>query len=198
MVLRKWIGIFLLLFSFLSMGQSLSFKLQHATLKSPIVNAGVNVLETDYWTVSDENGFCVIPTGANSRLTISIQHIGMQRFVQPYSVKELNDSVVVIYLLPQTYNVSELNVNAQRSSNISSATLIDNTAKEHIQAISLADVLQLLPGSLLSNPDLSQKQNLSIREVKSDYNSSLGTALIIDGTPVNSDGDFQTYLLLGC
>ena len=57
----------------------------------------------------------------------------------------------------------------------------------------LGDVMQLLPGNLIDNPDLSEKQAISIREVGNEPNSSMGTAIIVDGMPVNNDANYQVY-----
>jgi hypothetical protein len=52
-------------------------------------------------------------------------------------------------------------------------------------------VLQLIPGNLSENPNLANPSRISIREVGTDANSALGTAVIVDGIPLSNDGNMQ-------
>ncbi|MCG8638931.1 MAG: TonB-dependent receptor plug domain-containing protein, partial [Desulfobacterales bacterium] len=94
-------------------------------------------------------------------------------------------------MAPTSFDMKEVVIVAQRGKNINTSTTLGNAAIEHVQPTSLGDILQLLPGNLALNPDLSRPQQLAIREIGSDINSALGTAVIIDGAPISNDGNLQ-------
>jgi len=72
-----------------------------------------------------------------------------------------------------------------------STSVIGQEAIRHIQPKSLADLLQLVPGNLTANPDLSSLAQAQIRETDSDANNALGTAIVVDGTPLSNDANLQ-------
>lgn len=93
--------------------------------------------------------------------------------------------------------IQEVVVTAQESKGLSTASVIGETAIQHIQPSSIADVLELLPGGKASDPVFSVPQSIHIREaenpVSSDYSTnSLGTQFLIDGVPVNTDANMQS------
>ncbi len=75
--------------------------------------------------------------------------------------------------------------------------MIEQSAIQHVQPTDLSDVMQLLPGQITQNPDLSKPKQLTIREIinedgyGADNMASLGTLLIVDGAPVSNDANMQ-------
>ena len=55
-----------------------------------------------------------------------------------------------------------------------------------MQASSLSDIMQLLPGATVSKPDLTSVSTLSLRG-----GASLGTAVIMDGAPISNNSNMQ-------
>ena len=72
-----------------------------------------------------------------------------------------------------------------------SASTIGEEAIRHIQPKSLADVLQLVPGNLTVNPTINTIAQAQVREIGTDANNALGTAVIVDGTPLSNDANLQ-------
>lgn len=72
-----------------------------------------------------------------------------------------------------------------------SSSVINEDAIRHIQPKSLDDMLQLLPGSLAKNPNLNAIGQAAVREISSDANNAMGTAIILDGAPLSNDGNMQ-------
>ena len=80
-----------------------------------------------------------------------------------------------------------------------SKSVIDQDAIRHIQPKSIGDLLQLVPGNLTENPNLNQLSQAHIREIESssnniisyNANNTLGTAVIVDGTPLSNDGNME-------
>ncbi len=72
------------------------------------------------------------------------------------------------------------------------SSTISRQAMDHLQATSLSDIMQLLPGGVIANPDLSKSSGFTLRTVvdpgddmkEADDNvkmNSLGTAIFMDG-----------------
>jgi hypothetical protein len=83
-----------------------------------------------------------------------------------------------------------------RSGGPGSRSTIDRSAVEHLQASSLADVLQLLPGQVADNPGLSTARQSLLRQVPTTTEAAranaLGTSLVMDGAPISNNANLQT------
>lgn len=90
-----------------------------------------------------------------------------------------------------TLALEDVVVTASRS-DVGSSVTINEEAILHVQAKSLEDILQLLPGGLTQNPSLNNLGQVSLREVDDDDNNSLGAAVIVDGAQLSNDANLQT------
>lgn len=100
-------------------------------------------------------------------------------------------------------NLSEVIVTAQESKGVVTTSKIDRAAMDFLQPTSLADLMELLPGGISKDPDLSSANTLGLRETGTfdaqgnaitDNNyaiSSLGTLFIVDGNPIGADANLQ-------
>jgi len=69
---------------------------------------------------------------------------------------------------------------------------------EHMQANSLADVLDMIPGNeKTGNLGLRYKQQINLRSFGTDRFSSFGTRVIIDDVPLTNNADLQTGVGVG-
>ncbi|WP_276483192.1 TonB-dependent receptor plug domain-containing protein [Paraflavitalea pollutisoli] len=87
-------------------------------------------------------------------------------------------------------------ITASESKGMTSASIIDRKAMQHLQPSSFTDLLELLPGGRAIDPNLTGINQIRLREVGISGNqydiSSLGTAFVIDGAPVNTTAALQT------
>lgn len=89
-------------------------------------------------------------------------------------------------------NLEEVRVTAQeKTTGEATSSLIESKAIEHLQATSLADVFQLVPGHLMENPSLTSVNRMAIRQIAVDNTGSLGTALYLNGAPVSNNANMQ-------
>lgn len=96
------------------------------------------------------------------------------------------------FLSPNTIQIEGVEVLGKKSNkNGSTATTINRTAIEHLQAASLQEVLQLVPGNPVNNPNFSSTSQAAIRQYGSDNLGSLGTAVIINGAVVSNNANLQ-------
>lgn len=89
-------------------------------------------------------------------------------------------------------------VTASENQTLSTSSTLKRTAIDHIQAFSLSDVMQLLPGGLTPEVNLLTPQYFRIRSSYSNDNAnSLGTGIWIDGTRISNNANLQLRLLDG-
>ena len=83
-------------------------------------------------------------------------------------------------------------VTASENRALATSSTLNRSAIEHIQAFSLADMMQLLPGGLTPEVNLLLPQYLRLRSsYSSDYTNSLGTGIWIDGTRISNNVNLQ-------
>lgn len=100
--------------------------------------------------------------------------------------------------------LQEVIVTARESRGLTSSSRIDRTAMEHLQPTSFTDLLELLPGNISQTPDMGKANTITLRETGTvtatgqktdtgdDYSiTSLGTAFVVDGAPINNDATLQ-------
>ncbi len=78
-----------------------------------------------------------------------------------------------------------------RQEQMGSKSLIGEDAIRHVQPKSLNDLLQLVPGNLIENPNLNNLGQAHIREIEDDDNNALGTLVVVDGTPLSNESNLQ-------
>jgi len=155
----------------------------------PVVYATISFDELTIGTSSGEKGEFMIRSVPAGTYTLTVRYIGYEEYSAPVTLTE--DVHLDIRLKQQSLGLQEVVVTAGNPAGEVTSSEIKSDAISHIQASSLLDVMQLVPGNLLANPDLSNVQKISIREVDSDANSTLGTSIIVDNIPMSNDGNMQ-------
>lgn len=99
-----------------------------------------------------------------------------------------------------TLTLQEVKVNPiqQHTKNSNSSIVFDEEAIERIQAFSLMDILNTIPGKTTSAPNIDAPQNITLRGNQGgnyDMNNSLGVAIIMDGVNLSNDANMQNRSL---
>ncbi|MBO4455465.1 MAG: TonB-dependent receptor plug domain-containing protein [Bacteroidales bacterium] len=95
-------------------------------------------------------------------------------------------------LTPSSFRLEEVHVVAEASkAGESTASLISRQAIDHSQTSSLRDIMALLPGATITNPDLSSAHSITLRSVSGSDMNSLGTAIIVDGAPMSNNANME-------
>ena len=166
-----------------------------ADSKEPILYANVAFTELGIGTSSNEKGEFIIKDVPVGSYTFMVTYIGYKEYTINITLEE--DVDLKIKLHQQSLGLKEVTVTAENSTSGATSSKIKSEAISHIQASSLKDVLQLIPGNISENPDLSKPGRISIREIEDDINSALGTAIIVDDIPVSNDGNLQSSVNSG-
>lgn len=159
----------------------------------PVSFASIYIQEADSWTSSDELGFFFVKLFNIPFFTIEVQCLGFETYSKRFESSLLSKSNFEINMIPISYDMDEITVLAQNDTGIGTSSIIGNAAIEHVQPTSLADVMQLLPGNISTNPDLRSVQRIPIREIGTDDNSAMGTVIMVDGAPLSNDANLQTF-----
>lgn len=100
--------------------------------------------------------------------------------------------------------LDEVVVTAKEKVSPSTTSRIVRSAIAHLQPTSFTDLLELLPGNISRDPDMSSVNSITLRETgtldaqgnrysSSDYAiTSLGTLFMVDGAPINTDAGLQS------
>jgi len=101
-----------------------------------------------------------------------------------------------IQLKEENLTLDDVVVTATVGNSLNSSSRIDKTAIEHVQASSLAGIMQLVPGNVTVNPKLTSANSVTIRTIGSiaegtggdlNGNNERGVGLLINGSKVSSD-----------
>jgi outer membrane receptor for ferrienterochelin and colicin len=158
----------------------------------PIAMATVQVKELGVSTMTDERGHYIFKDLIAGKSTISVQFLTMVGKEKELHLTANNTYQADFDLDENILALKEVEVVASESkSGGATASIISQKAIEHLQATSLADVLQLLPGGLATNPDFSNVNRTAIRQINANNMGSLGTAVLINGAPVSNNANLQ-------
>jgi len=182
----------ILLLSIVSRGQSFSISGQVLSpSKEPIFYALVNIKGTNIYTSAGTNGEfkLLVPKGSH---TISISMMGYVTFEQELVVtKPMTNLVYTLVESSLKIEGVEVVAKASTSKQGSSTYSIGTDAIKQVQAVSLTDILALLPGGKFTPQKLTSVSQIDLRTAEPSAVNSFGTAVILDGTPLSNDGNLQ-------
>ena len=155
--------------------------------KEPIIMATVQLQPTGILAVTDADGHATIKNVEAGTYTVNISYVGYQPVSTAVRISKHTN--LSFKMEPTTLALQEVNVVAkQNASGAATSSIIGRQAIDHLQASSLADVLQLIPGHLMTNTDLTQQTNLQIRTLSNNNTAAFGSTVILDGMPVSNNG----------
>ena len=166
-------------------------------LNKPMAYATIKLVEADKITYSNNAGNFSFSLDAERYpfVNITVSIIGMVTLDTVMTVENYSKPFK-FYMKSLNLNLNEVQINSQRKQNASSnsSILFDRQAIEQLQAFSLTDILNNLPGKLYSPLDLQGAKNLTLRQNatgNASLNNSLGTAIIIDGAVQSNNANMQ-------
>lgn len=175
--------------------------LEHGTIGTPVDYAMVSLDPSGVYTTTDSKGAFSFERVAPGKTTIKIQFVGMEAIdttvnILPGTVHRFEFSMKIA-----DFRLDEVVVIAtQNKAGQATASNISRQAIDHMQASTLSDVLQLLPGQAMTNPSSSSANILTLRSLNPTsgnssavtQSNSLGTAVIIDGAQLSNNANMQT------
>ena len=195
----KKIAVFFFIFCALStalFGQSKSGSISgtvHCTDGDHAIDfANVVLPRSNQYTLTDKDGAFSIQNVPVGQAHITITFFGMEQLDTLVNVQAGKNVHLKLRMNPTSFHIDNVTVIAtQNKAGSSTASNISRQAMDHLQTSSLKDVMALLPGVSISNPNLSSAQSISIRSNNGFAGNSLGTAVIVDGAPMSNNANLQ-------
>ena len=158
--------------------------------KVPVDYAVVLLKPAGVYATTDQNGDYRLTGIDPGTYELNIQLIGYETLDTTITVRgDLRRDFV---LTQSSFRLEEVHVVAEASkAGESTASLISRQAIDHSQTSSLRDIMQLLPGASITNPDLSSAHSINLRSVDGSDMNSLGTAIIVDGAPMSNNANME-------
>lgn len=157
-----------------------------------LVGVVVIIPELSLWGITDTEGDFVVKNVPQGEWQMEFRLVGYRTSVVSVTVP-IQHSLSVI-MQEESYELDDVTITARQGAGAGTASVIDRTAFEHQQTVSVADALQLLPGGVTDNPSLNKQKVLTLRETSSnDATSAMGTALVIDNAQFTNDANMQDF-----
>lgn len=169
----------------------ISGKIVEDGTREPLFMATVVVKELGLWSVTDERGEFKITNIPAGKYTVEFSNLGYETREMVLDIKKDLKGLNVL-MKTQSLALDEVVVTAKEGGEITSSSKISAQTIEHIQPSSLKDVMQLLPGNITENPNLTSVNTLSIRDIGNNTANAVGTALIVDGASISNDANRQS------
>ena len=188
------VSFLLLLTPLIALAQEKGFSLQltvtEAGTKEPVVMGTVELLPSGAIATTDGEGRAVLTNVPRGRYTLRVRYVGMETLERQVTVDK--DLKMPLQLVPTSLALKEVTVTArQRENGASTASVVGRQAIDHLQATSLADVMQLIPGQLMGNHDLTQQSNLQLRTLVNNNTAAFGSSIVVDGMPISNNGQLS-------
>lgn len=153
----------------------------------PVVMATCSLDPLGAVTVTDADGKASVGNVPAGVYRLKVSYVGYEEYVS--NVKVGSDLALAVQLTPTSLALQEVVVTArQNASGTSTSSKIGRQAIDHLQAASLADIMQLIPGQVIQNTDLTAQQNLQLRSLTNNVTSAFGSSIVVDGVPMSNNG----------
>lgn len=162
--------------------------------KQPLYYAVVYLEGTAIYSMTQEDGTYQLKNIVPGKYTLIVSILGYQTVKKKIDlqtiVKEQN-----FYLNEQSLALDEVVIYAEampQSKNGTSSYKINSEAIKQVQTMSVGDILQLLPGSEVSTPNLKKMSQVNLRNAGNYGNiNAFGTAIIVDGNQLSNDANMN-------
>lgn len=154
----------------------------------------MQLVQSGLWGISGKDGEVEIRNVPRLPVAYKVSMLGYKD-VEGEICLDRKDNVRIL-MEEESLSMREVVVVAQAGQGGESTTsIIGRQALDHLQATSLKDILQLLPGGVsMKNPSLTSPGQFKVRTLASDDNATFGAAIIINGMPVSTNANMNTGL----
>jgi len=165
----------------------------------PLPMAVCQLPQYDLSTVSDRNGTAVFSKLPAGKCRVVVRYLGFETYEQELEIR--GNAVLEIVMTETSLALEETTVVAKAIvDNPSTSYKIERQAIDHLQATSLSDVMELIPGQISFKRDLTDTGTgqLQIRTESYNGNNVWGAQVIVDGIPISSnatmdkEGEYNT------
>ncbi len=183
----RFIAIFILFTLVVLSQKNISGKVLSKETSTVLSGVFVRDTKTENWTITDKDGnfSLMIPYFQDIELNFSI--LGKKDINQ--TLKNGQNSIT-IYLEDNTLHLKEVMVTANKERKYSELTLGTN-AINNVQAFTLDDVLEQLPGQSTTSFNLNSYKNIVFRTANQSKVKAFGTSFVINDIPISNNENMQ-------
>ena len=158
----------------------------------PLPYAIVKVLNLELWAATDANGMFAIENVPQGPASIEVKTLGYVSRTVQFNLNR-NTDLKNIQLKEENLSIPGVEVTARKRSTIGTTTYsIDRATLDHSQALSLNDIMALLPGGQTINSTLTDDSRMALRSNTGEMgNAAFGTAVEIDGMRLNNNASMS-------
>ena len=153
----------------------------------PVPGASCQLTDYGIFAMADLDGNAVLEKVPRGKATLEVQMLGYEDFKQTFVFQ--SDSTFTVKIKESSLVLDQVVVTATASAaGSSTSSNIGRMAIDHLQATSLKDIMQLIPGQLMTSSDMTSEEKLTIRTLNaSTANNAFGTSIMIDGVPMSDN-----------
>ncbi|MEN6570139.1 MAG: TonB-dependent receptor plug domain-containing protein [Rikenellaceae bacterium] len=167
------------------------FKIVDSLTNEPLIGATCNLKNYSIYGTADIDGNVFLKNVPTGDAQIDIQMLGYEP--KTISMKIITPVEMKIALLPTSLELDEIMVVAKASTaGTSTSSIIGRQAIDHLQATSLKDIMQLIPGQLVTGvTDMTSASKITIRTLNTSSNNAFGTSIVVDGIPISDNATLR-------
>ena len=156
--------------------------------REPVVMGTVLLQPVGLGGLTDVQGKVSLTGVPNGEYSLQVSYVGFQTRHINLRVNG-KDLQMRVELEEASLSLREVSVTARQNvSGSSTSSIIGRQAIDHLQATSLADIMQLVPGQLMGNHDLTSASNIQLRQLTNNQTSAFGSSVVVDGVPMSNNG----------
>ncbi len=163
--------------------------------KKSLSHVTVTLLPYNILTTTKADGSFEFSKLQPGKVQLKIEHLGMETIDTTIILEPGINHNPAYHMSRTSFWLNEVTVVAkEKTSGLSTSSKISRTTLDHMQMVSLGNIMQLLPGGTVANPSLSNAREnaITIRSISSnDYMNSLGTSIIVDGSAISNNANMQ-------
>lgn len=160
--------------------------------KTPLSYATVSLKPSGSYTTTDLSGKFSFEKLDPGKVSLSIQFIGMESIDTTLTLLAGSLTRLEFNMKTADFRLEEVVVTAtQNKAGEATSSTISRQAMDHLQASTLSDIMQLLPGSSISNPSMSNHNTITLRSLTGSNANAFGTAIIVDGAQISNNASMQ-------
>lgn len=166
-----------------------TFRLKVVSAEDGLPLTGVTCFLADYgiYGTTDDKGEAVLKKIPGGKTEFIVQMLGYEDIRQTCIFK--SDMTLILKMRESSLELDQVTVTAVPSAaGSSTSSSIGRMAIDHLQATSLKDIMQLIPGQLMTSSDMTTEEKVTIRTLNSSTaNNAFGTAIMVDGVPISDN-----------
>ena len=173
---------------------NLTLLVKDSKTNEPLPGAVCQFLALGINGVTNADGLVTIQNIPMGKWDLTASMLGYEIYKKEINV--ISETPLSIKMVETSLSLNIVHVVATKSeAGQATSSTISRQALDHIQATSLIDILQLLPGNIVGNfDDLTSPvaNQFKIRTLASDENNSFGVSIMMDGVPMSNNANMNS------